>query len=395
MYDVVVIGAGPGGTVLTYQLNKKGFNVLLLEKEKFPREKPCGGGLTIKAYNLLKEIGLTPNDNALEGTASGAYLIHPEVEIKIETNEILAYFVRRYVFDAFLADSVRNIGGELREKEKVIHVAQQEDKVKIKTQKNIYEARIVVGADGATSVVAKDLGYRKFWKDDEYGVVVVSEINKNSEDAKEILKKIHTDLNASLYFDVVKYGYGWFFIKKNFLNIGVGNIISSREDKNVVKSINRFAEVTGITLLKKLQFRGHIIPVGGRKRRVVNGRSLLIGDAAGFVDPLSGEGLYYAMRSGTLASEIIERSLSDSEKELTNNLKKFEKVAWDDFGYDLSLSLKGSHLFYKHTKKFLELTKKIPQMYSYVVDGIIGRKRFRDYRSLIFKLPFILLKSKM
>ena len=116
MYDVIVIGAGPGGTVLTYQLKKKGFNVLLLEKEKFPREKPCGGGLTIKAYNLLKEIGLTPNDNTLEGTASGAYLIHPEVKIKIETNEILAYFVRRYVFDAFLADSVRNIGGELREK---------------------------------------------------------------------------------------------------------------------------------------------------------------------------------------------------------------------------------------------------------------------------------------
>ena len=394
MYDVIVVGAGPGGTILTYLLKRKGFNVLLLEKEKFPREKPCGGGLTIKSYKLLKEIGIVPDKEVLEGIATGAYLIHPEVEIKIEAKDILAYFVRRYVFDAFLADAVRNIGGELREKEKVTKVSQQNDRVKVKTQKEIYDTKIVVGADGATSIVAREMGYRKFWKEDKYGVVVSIELNKNSTEAKEILKSIHTDLNASLYFDVVKYGYGWFFIKNNFINVGVGNIISSKEDKNVSKSISKFAEVTGINILKKLQYKGHIIPVGGYKREVAKGRSLLIGDAAGFVDPLSGEGIYYAMRSGILASEIIEKSLSDDEKYLINNLKKYEEIAWNNFGYDLSLSLRGAKMFYNHTKRFLELTNKIPQMHSYVVDGIIGRKRFRDYRSLILKLPLILLKSK-
>jgi geranylgeranyl reductase family protein len=299
-YDVIVVGAGPGGATAARLCAQTGFRTLLIEKEKFPRVKPCGGCLSPKTVRLLPfDLG-----SILENTifnATFTYCVKDPVFIK--TDKPMAFMVMRERFDQFLIGKSLEEGVELLEGNRVIRVEERGDALEIEVSKGErFRCDFLIGADGPESLIARSFSLRPPRKNGS-GVAIESEIPLESVPTfpKENLSSIHLD------FGGVPNGYGWVFPKKECLSIGIGGMFQEGEKLNPRKYFNTFVEK--LPYLKRVEpgtVRGHPLPAFyDEGQKVSRGKVLLVGDAAHLMDPLMGEGIYYALRSGMLAAESI------------------------------------------------------------------------------------------
>jgi geranylgeranyl reductase family protein len=281
MWDAIVIGAGPSGSVTAYLLAKKGYKTLILDMKDFPRYKPCGGGVTWRAYNLLRELGIKLR-------SPEAY--HKEVvirgfgeEIKVSSDEEFAVAtLDRRKLDKELLDEAIAQGAEFR-KEKVNGVSLKEDRVEVIGSG--FAARYVIGADGAYSITAISSGIRNCWRNDD----IIFAIEGRAPPYDEL----------TFIVDASPSGYGWIFPRGEDSNAGVGGI--SSRSREVIKAFEEFSK-----RYKVEKIGSWIIPTGGHGKPIAKGRVLLVGDAAGLADPLTGEGLYYAFKSALECSKSLE-----------------------------------------------------------------------------------------
>ena len=378
-YDVVVVGAGPAGSTAGRGCALKGFNTLILEKERLPRYKPCGGAVSTKALSLLD---FKIRDELIEKECYGARLHYGKYEIEAKKPYKLAIFTSRDKFDMYLAEKAIDAGVELRDGEWVKSLDVRDSHVIIKTDKDTYKASVVIGADGVNSVVSGHV--RPKYKSTELAIAIEAEIPAGEGD---IDSYIHNAI--AMYFGISHRGYGWVFPKRDHFSVGVGGLLSEfKEPKKVF--INFLKNLDFNTNVK---FHLHLIPAGGYEREICSDRIILVGDAAGFVEPFHWEGIQYAIHSGKIAAGVISEShgKDDFSKKF---LARYTQYCYDAFGENLRYALQFSLLAHRYPNVSLKLfavNKPIMDKWLEVPAGNMGYREFRNW--FLIKMPYYLIKN--
>jgi len=301
-HDVIVVGAGPSGATLAYELARRGIGVLLLEKEKLPRYKCCAGSVTSKAAKLLDfDISEVAEDIIYEVT----FTFNLGSPYLGQHSQPLIYAVMRDVFDYFLVQRAQQLGAVLTDGQKIAQIQVSGDRVQISTADNTFRSRLVVGADGAYSVVARELGVGRSI---EYATGIESEIVVSEEELAKWKSRAQIDLGC------IPGGYAWVFPKRSHLSIGVGCLASKARHLN--HHHQKFLNSLSIGNYTIARSGSHLIPTCTKGRFVWQDKALLLGDAAGLADPLTGEGIYNAILSAQLAAPVIENSLAHDKVKL-------------------------------------------------------------------------------
>jgi geranylgeranyl reductase family protein len=294
-YDVVVVGAGPAGSTAAHLLARDGASVLLVDRARFPRDKPCGGGLTGRAVRLLP------------------CSVDPVVEDRVDTVDVrlnyrsrferkarapIALMTQRKRLDAFLADRAAEAGAEVRDATKVTEV--RPDGVVVDGRE--IATRAIVVADGANGGTARGLG---LGLDVVHGVALEGNAPYPSERYRG---KMYVE------FGTIKGGYGWIFPKGDHVNVGVGGWES--EGPRLRAHLEYLCAAHRIDFASVTSLRGHRLPMHRGRTRIAQGSVALIGDSAGLIDPFSGDGMYEALVSARFAVAAVQDLLAGRADDL-------------------------------------------------------------------------------
>jgi geranylgeranyl reductase family protein len=323
-HDVIVVGAGPAGATLAYELAKRGIGVLVLEKEKLPRYKCCAGGVTSKAAKLLDFNISEVAEDIIYEVIFTFNLGSPYLG---QHSQPLIYTVMRDVFDHFLMKKAQQVGAVLMDGQKVTQIQVSADWVEISTADDIFRSRLVIGADGAYSVVARELG---MVRSVEYAVGIESEIVVPEEELAKWKSRAQIDLGC------IPGGYAWVFPKRSHLSVGVGCLASKARHLN--HHHQKFLNSLSIGSHTIARSSSHLIPTCTKGRLVWQDKALLLGDAAGLTDPLTGEGIYNAILSAQLAASVIENSLAHDKVGLQDYQQIVERKIMSELGIARKLS---------------------------------------------------------
>ncbi|MHA1378842.1 MAG: NAD(P)/FAD-dependent oxidoreductase [Candidatus Helarchaeota archaeon] len=383
IYDIVIVGAGPAGSTAAKLIAEEGFKVLLIDKAVFPRFKPCGGALTRRIVERFPYIA--SNLKTLTDTEIfGAKIYSPSLKYstELESDKPLGYMVYREKFDFELVKMAIESGVEFWDDYQISNIIFEQKLVGIisETGEEV-KCKAVIGADGVRSFVAKKANLNPGWKLDQIGVCILKEFDIDKK-LRNKLQKIKESVHIYVGFENI-YGYAWMFIKKFKVNIGIGCLLSEKKNnlKNIfLKYIDLLKSQNYISDLKIEDLKGGLIPLKLPLKKTYGNKVLLIGDAAGFVNSLSGEGLYYALSSGEIAAktciELLKNNKSFSEK----NLKKYQKSWTKDFGKEL----KGILFLRRFTRiwldgiiKYANLDEKWRKMIMNVMLGLKNISKFK------------------
>jgi geranylgeranyl reductase family protein len=301
-YDVVIAGAGPAGATLGYELARRGIGVLLLEKDKLPRYKPCAGGVTVRAA-LGLGLDIAPvTRNVVRGVRA---TYKGKRSFTKWYDEPLIFMVMRDEFDHLLVRRAQEAGATLLDNEAVRRVEISPRAVRTTTATRTLESQLIVGADGARGAVARDAGLMR-------GVSLGMGLEAETSVADE--KLVQWDSLMGLDLGHIRGGYGWVFPKRDHLSVGVGGPL--RQVRRLRSGYRAVLKSYRLEAGSVSRLRSHYLPVRRRGMAIQSQRCLLLGDAAGLVDPLTGEGIHHAVRSAQLAAPVIRRWLESSSPNL-------------------------------------------------------------------------------
>jgi geranylgeranyl reductase family protein len=312
--DAIVVGAGPAGSTAAYLLAKSGLHVLVLDKKDFPRDKLCGGLLTRKTVRLLEDLFQTPPDfltiNGVISHRSTRYGVNLREKACFRGNlEYPFYFIDRRVYDSHWLKMACNAGADFRSGDKVISLDPSTNEV-ITGSGHSYSARVIIGADGATSRLQRLLSTAGHIKNlNKSGLATTLELILSSD-----LAPMLPDYPV-IYFGNIRWGYAWCFPRKNYRILGICGL-NQKSGKYLRRGMTQFLETVKISTDHIGSIRSHALPYGNYLTQPGSGSILLIGDAGGLADPLLGEGIYYAHKSGQLAASAIIQSYRNSQNAL-------------------------------------------------------------------------------
>lgn len=359
-YQVAIVGSGPSGASAAFHLAKAGVKTVILEKEILPRYKVCGGGFV---YRGRKDM---PFDiSSVVDVEFNKVDIHmgKDLHFVTERDKPIVSLVMRDTFDNLIVEKAKEHGVEIIEDCKVTNLVFDDGAVELETTQGKVYADYVIAADGVYTQIAKMAG----WKNDTRSLIpaLEYEIEVNDEDFERLSKSIRFDIDA------IPAGYGWCFPKSHHLSIGVGAFL--KEDKKIKEYCAEYIQFLGIEEIKGIKKYGYQIPVTPRTDGYVKNNVFLIGDAAGFADPLTAEGISNAILSGKLAAEAIVDANGDREKAA----KAYTDIIESTLMPELLTAMKLAKVFYssKMVRKFL--LKKYGQRFSEAMTDIfMGEKLY-------------------
>jgi geranylgeranyl reductase family protein len=286
-YDAIVVGAGPAGSTAAYRLACAGANVLLFDRARFPRDKPCGGGVTGRAARLLP-FSIEP---IVEHVVAAVDLrLRYGRTFARASGEPLVYMTQRKRLDHFLVQKAVEAGAELREDVKVSDLEARPGGVSVEG----VEAEVVIGGDGVNGVTARALG---LGGNRVVGVALEGNLSYANMDRSAYEGRLALELG------VVPGGYGWVFPKGDHANFGVGGW--EEEGPRLRDHLRRLCEAHGLSFDDLEELRGYRLPLREPRSTMACGRALLVGDAAGLIDPVSGDGMFEGFLSSQYAAEAV------------------------------------------------------------------------------------------
>ena len=309
MYDVIVIGGGVAGCVSAYVLGRAGVKVLILEKEKLPRYKTCGGGVVYRAEEFIPfEIDLVIDRKFY---SADIFDHQNKLRFKVERDHPVINMTMRENLDYYLL--AKAVGNDAKFKDGIVvkDLILKDDEVEVLTDKDNFTAKFVIGADGATGISTKVLG-----------------LQQNFTKVPAIEHEIYVDENlfeqfgstARFDFGIIPQGYCWVFPKKDHLSIGAASMVPG--NINLKAYLGNYLKQLHIDKIEKEEKHGYIIPMRPKKKKFTEGRLLLAGDAAGLADPITAEGISYAVETGFHAARAFLKC--DFEVSLVNEYYNFK-----------------------------------------------------------------------
>ena len=328
-WDVVVVGAGPAGATAARRLALGGARVLLLERAKLPRYKACGGAIPLRQSNEL-DFPIAATVEQVVARTVLSYRAKPLREL--DAGVLRVQMVMRDRFDQLLVEQAVAAGAELHTEEPARSAEPDGTGVAVRTIVGRYRAELVIAADGSPSVAARSLGRPR-----SDGWALEAELVP-----ARGAPAVAGDL-AYLDFGSVPEGYAWIFPKADHLSIGVCTR-SSNEARHLKARLARYiADSAPLRSPQALAVRGHALPFHAPGAALCSARIAAVGDAAGLVDPLTGEGIHYAIVSGRLAAESALQALAGRA-----SLREYAAAAQRAFAGDFLWSRRLADFFYRH-----------------------------------------------
>lgn len=387
LFDVVIIGAGPSGASAGIKLSGSGLKVAIIDKDTFPRDKICGDALSPDILNQLKWIDpdlRSRLDNAVRKLdCTGVRLFSPDNQSAIislpeyvETNH--GYVMRRKDFDQILISFLKEKDDiYYSEGEKVTAILQTKEYIEVETEKRLIQTKILIGADGAHSMVTKTLlGRVKIDKKHYAGALRVYYKNVKN------LNPQHIELH---FQKEILPGYLWVFpLSENEANVGIGMLSAeaSRKNANLKELLTeaiqahpnlreRFSEAEPLE-----KYKGFGLPLGGKRINLSGDRFLVVGDAASVIDPLTGEGVANAIRSGRFAADHVIKAFESNDFSASFN-KKYDRRLYGAIMKELKVS------------RQFQILAKYPWILNMLVRKLNKSEAYRQYvsdQSGIFQL---------
>lgn len=349
-YDVIIVGAGPGGSACAAYLGREGHRVLLLDKAKFPRDKVCGDAVSGKSFGVLKELNLLSKiEERPHAKIFGVVFSSPNgkvVQIDFPqpdpNNRRPGYCMRRVVTDNMLFENAKKYA-QAREEFLVNDVLWENGQavgvrgLGMKTrQPEEFRAKVIVGADGVDSAVARKMGVHSLPPEH---TCIATRVYYGG------IAGLGSNIEIHFLPEFIP-GYFWIFpLENGTANVGVGMVMSdvTKQKKNITKTM--FDAIENSPMLKERfrnakrldEARGWTLPFGSFRRKAYGNGCLLLGDAAMLVDPFSGEGVGNAVVSARIASRVIRKALAANDFS-ERVLKEYDDSLWAELGDELKTS---------------------------------------------------------
>lgn len=368
-FDVAIIGSGPAGASAALELAKTGITTVIIEKEILPRYKTCGGGLVFRGRSSIPFDISSAVDQEFHEVDT--YFAKTKIKFTTKRNQPIVSMIMRDAFDNLIVEKAREKGVTLLQNHKVESITFGEIQT-IHTSEGDIKAKFIIAGDGALSPIAKMAG----WQETRTIIPALEyEVEVPQADFERLSKNVRFDV------DEVPFGYGWCFPKKNHLSIGVGVFVKTKQKIDLKKYYKDYLKTLGINEIISEEAHGFVIPVSPRTDNFVRKNVFLIGDSAGFADPVVAEGISNAILSGILAAKSIIESNLDPLRAAELYTQKLE----DSILPEIKTGVILSKLFYERKKIRNFFIKKYGQtLAEAMTDVFMGDRSYpKDYKATI------------
>lgn len=360
--DAIVVGAGPGGSSAAHALASAGASVAVLERSRFPRDKPCGGGVLVSALRHLP-FDISP---VVEREIYGFRVRYRrEAEFSHRWERPLAVMTQRSRLDAFLAERAVEAGAELRDGEAVREI-ELNGAVGVRTARGErLEAGVLIAADGANGVCRRALGLPRL----RAAVALEGNAARSQAAAGRWTEHVGLELGS------LAGGYGWVFPKGEHCNVGVGGYPAGA--RSLRGELAAYARSEGFEPAGLEQLRAHHLPLRDAGQALTAGPAALVGDAAGLIDPLSGEGIGNAIRSGQLAAEAALEYLDGA----AGDLGGYEAGVLAEIEPELAAARELQALFHQRPWPYVQLLRRSGRFWGAFCRIVRGESSYDGFRS--------------
>ena len=421
---ILVAGAGPAGATAARTLAAAGLPVCLLDRSSFPRNKPCGGGISTRVLTRFPYL-----ESALRRitthTVARLHLEGPDGHSTIiESDGPAALMIRRVEYDALLVSLAVEAGATLVPGVDVVQARQDAERVELVARDGRrFEGAVVVAADGVNSVIARRLGLNPGWPASSVAIDMMeetpraalrdvdpstlwvaygydarkSQVSSLKSHSSESCNSESCNLKLATSAKRAPEGYAYIFPKRDHVNIGLGYVLSHYRhaidaapyelQRGFVSRLRDRGVVVGDSV--KQNFTPFLIPVGGPLRETGRGRVLLAGDAGGFVNAFTAEGIYYGMVSGELAA----RAILDTRHGIRNLVRRYRRACDYEIGAELRDSVRIQRYLFADRRRIARVISGANRERAstrLILDFAMGRRTYRDLRRRLFvRMPWL------